>query len=157
MDIRLEDAQPENPFLFELYALTRADEVAAWGWGAEELEAFLAMQFRFQQQSYRMQYPEHRVQIVIADGRRVGKWHTAVHGNEKILVDIALLPDFRSMGIGTTLIRQLQEEARSAGLPLRLSVRTDNPARRLYERLGFGTVSTDELHARMRWTSLIDR
>ncbi|WP_036719634.1 GNAT family N-acetyltransferase [Paenibacillus harenae] len=156
MNIRLEDTQPEDPLLFELYALTRADEVAAWGWGKEEQQAFLTMQFRFQQQSYRMQYPEHRIQIVIADGQRTGKWLTAIHGNEKVLVDIAILPAQCNKGIGTALIRQLQEEARLAGLPLRLSVRSDNPARRLYTRLGFETVSEDELHVRMRWTSLID-
>ena len=43
----------------------------------------------------------------------------------------------RSQGVGETLIRALIAEATNRGLRLSLNVRQTNPARRLYERLGF--------------------
>lgn len=152
MNIILEEARTEDPLLFELYAHTRAEEVGAWGWNTDEQRTFLAMQFRFQQQSYRMQYPNSRIQLIIIDGQRAGKLHTEKSESEWVLVDLVLAPLFRNRGAGTKLIEMLQEEARSAGLPLRLSVRRDNPALRLYARLGFELVHEDELHVQMRWT-----
>jgi GNAT superfamily N-acetyltransferase len=60
---------------------------------------------------------------------------------------IFLLPRFQRRGIGSTLIGQLIERADSAGKPLRLRVLIVNPARSLYERLGFViTRSTPEHH-----------
>src|SRR5215510_8568427 len=43
----------------------------------------------------------------------------------------------RGQGVGEKLMRTLIGEAARRGLGLCLSVRTANPARRLYERLGF--------------------
>ncbi|HEX8846713.1 MAG TPA: GNAT family N-acetyltransferase [Pyrinomonadaceae bacterium] len=53
---------------------------------------------------------------------------------------IALLPEYRGHGIGTTLIKKLFEAASEFYPAIALSVAPDNPARRLYERLGFETV-----------------
>ena len=55
-------------------------------------------------------------------------------------MDIALLPEHRGAGIGAQLLRELQEEARSAGKSLTIHVERFNPALRLYERLGFRQV-----------------
>ena len=53
-------------------------------------------------------------------------------------VTVALMPPYRGQGIGTALLRQLLADAGAAGYPaLSLSVQAQNPARRLYERLGF--------------------
>jgi len=53
------------------------------------------------------------------------------------LVDIALLPAFQSKGIGGRVLAGLIEEAAARGLPMDLHVEAENPARRLYRRLGF--------------------
>lgn len=153
MLIQLEEAELDEPFLFELYAFTRAAEIAAWGWNSEEQQTFLAMQYRFQQQSYRMQYPNNHIQLIRADGQQVGKLQTADTGHERVLVDIIIAPSFRNAGIGTKLIEWLQKEAREAGLLLRLTVKHDNPAKRLYDRLGFVIVLEDQINAQMQWTS----
>jgi ribosomal protein S18 acetylase RimI-like enzyme len=47
------------------------------------------------------------------------------------------MPPYQRQGIGTSLIRDVIGEAQAAGLALRISAATINPARRLYERLGF--------------------
>ena len=50
----------------------------------------------------------------------------------------------RGRGIGTALLNGLIERARIAGIPaLSLSIESDNPAVRLYERIGFERIDTD--------------
>lgn len=52
--------------------------------------------------------------------------------------------DFRGRGLGTRLLTELIEQAQLRGLPgLSLSVETGNPARALYERLGFMPAGAD--------------
>jgi ribosomal protein S18 acetylase RimI-like enzyme len=67
------------------------------------------------------------------------------------LVDIAVLPRQANQGIGTALLEDLLARAREAGLPVTLHVDLTNPARHLYERLGFVSVSVDELRTLMRY------
>lgn len=56
----------------------------------------------------------------------------------------------RGQGLGAILLHALAEQARAAGFTqLSLSVDTDNPARRLYERAGYLTISADEDGTRM--------
>src|SRR5256886_12567253 len=52
-------------------------------------------------------------------------------------VSIGVKPNARGQGVGEKLMRALIGEAAHRGLRLCLSVRSENPARRLYERLGF--------------------
>ena len=52
-------------------------------------------------------------------------------------VSIGVKPTTRGQGVGEKLMRALIGEAVCRGLGLCLSVRSENPARRLYERLGF--------------------
>jgi GNAT superfamily N-acetyltransferase len=58
---------------------------------------------------------------------------------------IAVQEEFRGRGLGTLLLDKLAERARAEGIGrLSLSVETENPARRLYERLGYVEISRDE-------------
>jgi GNAT superfamily N-acetyltransferase len=67
--------------------------------------------------------------------------------SELFLRRIFLLPDYQRSGIGTHLLRQLRDRADREQKPLRLRVLVNNPARRLYERVGFRlTRSTDHHH-----------
>ena len=49
----------------------------------------------------------------------------------------AVLPDYRGRGIGTQLLKQVLHTARDRFPSVILSVRSDNPVLRLYERSGF--------------------
>jgi predicted GNAT family acetyltransferase len=60
-----------------------------------------------------------------------------VWAREIRIVDIALMPAHRSGGIGTMLLRRVFAEGDAAGKPVSIHVEVFNPARRLYERLGF--------------------
>jgi ribosomal protein S18 acetylase RimI-like enzyme len=59
-------------------------------------------------------------------------------------VGIAIVPEYRGQGIGTQLFEQLFEAARLFYDAISLSVSKDNPARKLYEGLGFEIFAEDE-------------
>ena len=143
----------EEDFRFQVYASTRQEEVAAWGWEVTQQEAFLRMQFEMQQKSYQLQYPDANYQIIIADGEPIGHM-LLVHRDDKIiLADLALLPSSRGRGIGSRIIRQLQMQAEQLSKTIRLHVMITNEARHLYERLGFQAIGENGLHLEMEWKS----
>lgn len=142
----------DEPFLLHLYSTTRADEIALWGWDEATERAFLAMQWRAMQQSYINRYPELDQRIIYTDQGQAGRCLTSVSATHMTVVDLSLLPEYRNKGIGTDLITQLQHESDRLAVPLRLSVLRTNPARRLYERLGFLSVGESELYAFLEWT-----
>jgi ribosomal protein S18 acetylase RimI-like enzyme len=144
MPTALRPAQPgDEPFLYELYCSTRQDELAAWGWDAAQAAAFLQLQFRAQQQHYQTHYASAAHQIICRDAQPIGRLILAATDQELRVVDIALLPAYRNSGIGTAVLRDILAAAAQTGRPVRLHVAQDSPARRLYERLGFVTVTTD--------------
>jgi ribosomal protein S18 acetylase RimI-like enzyme len=57
-------------------------------------------------------------------------------------LSVGVAPEHRGRGVGTALLEALVERAQQEGAPaLSLSVEEDNPALRLYERLGFRRVA----------------
>jgi len=63
---------------------------------------------------------------------------------------VAVAEDRRANGIGTRLMEALAESARAAGFSsLSLSVDAENPALRLYERLGYRELTRDDDGVRM--------
>lgn len=52
--------------------------------------------------------------------------------------DVAVHPDARGMGIGTRMLEEVEKEAEEMGCSkITLEVRTDNPAQKLYKKMGF--------------------
>ncbi len=58
---------------------------------------------------------------------------------------IAVLPSFRGQGIGTKLLKQTLLMAQKQFSAVSLSIRADNPALRLYQRIGFVPVKGSEV------------
>lgn len=154
MEYSLRDATPDDqPFLLKLYASTREQEIAAWGWDAAQSEEFLRMQFQAQQTSYGQMYEGATHEIVTINGAPVGRILVAEDTSEIRLVDIALLSEFRNRRIGESLIRRLIDQSARQNKPLRLQVLQWNPARRLYDRLGFRITSEDPMYVSMEWVA----
>lgn len=150
--ITLRPERPEDDsFLFDLYASTRQEEMAAWGWDSETRASFLDLQFRAQQGSYRAQYPSADFQIVLADDEPIGSYIVDRSADDIVLVDMALLPESRGRGIGTRLLEAVCTEAAEAKRAVRLQVTLTNPARRLYERIGFTALGSDGVYEQMEW------
>jgi ribosomal protein S18 acetylase RimI-like enzyme len=67
------------------------------------------------------------------------------------MTNIEVLPDWQGKGIGTTVIQRMIEGAQKAEKPFRLQVFKVNPARKLYERLGFIKTGETETHIQMEF------
>jgi GNAT superfamily N-acetyltransferase len=65
-------------------------------------------------------------------------------------LSVAVLPPYRRQGIGTCLLRQLLQDARARYPFISLSVSAENPARRLYRRLGFEEVDWSDASVTMK-------
>jgi ribosomal protein S18 acetylase RimI-like enzyme len=63
-----------------------------------------------------------------------------------VIVDVALLPAHRGRGIGTALLTPILDEAERTGRAVSIHVARENPARRLYDRLGFVQVADQGVH-----------
>ena len=139
-----EDAQ----FLVALYASVRTELGMLPGDEAFRNQ-ILGMQFRAQQAGYERQFPSARHRILLENGQPVGRLLVNRTSVEVRLVDISLLPEWRGRGVGGRLISELISEAAEARLPLRLQVWKDNPAVRLYRRLGFHITGERDLYLQM--------
>ncbi|MDA0233269.1 MAG: GNAT family N-acetyltransferase [Chloroflexi bacterium] len=122
-----EATRADESFLLELYGSTRQNELAAVPWDDLQKADFIQMQFNAQRTDYLRRFPGAELSIVVVDGRDVGRTWVNRGAGEIRLLDIALLPEFRAKGVGTTLLLRLQSEAKERGLPLRHSVHKTNP------------------------------
>lgn len=152
--ITLRPATAEDEgFLFEVYASTREEELAQTGWLPVQQRVFLRMQFDLQKNSYADQFPNADHVIVLLDDEPIGRVMVdRTSAAEMRGVDIALLPESRCRGVGRFLIRNLLDEATTAGKPFRIQVEKHNwRGLRLYERLGFLKTGESDTHIAMQW------
>lgn len=148
MNLCLREATPEDqPFLLEIYASTRSDELKGLGWDDNQQQAFITMQFLARERTY----PRGDNRIILLNGRAIGRMLVDRSHAEILLTDIALLTEYRNAGIGTHLIKDLMSEAASVGKPIKLHVLASSPAVRLYERLGFYRSGSDATYLEMKW------
>lgn len=153
MNLCLRDATPDDEaFLLEVYATTRIEELAGFGWDDNQKQAFIRMQFMARERSQ----PPADNKIVLLNGRPIGRMLVDRNEPAILLRDIALLPEYRNAGIGSRLIQELMQEATAAGKPIQLHVVISSPAVRLYERLGFnrsdsGDTAYQAAYLEMKW------
>jgi len=143
----------DDSFLAGLYASTRAEELSVTNWSDEEKAVFCRRQFDAQSAHYVENYPGASLQVIERAGELIGRLYVARWEREIRIMDIALLPARRGTGIGTQLLRELQDEARAAGKTLSIHVERFNPALRLYERLGFQMAEDKGVYLLMSWES----
>jgi ribosomal protein S18 acetylase RimI-like enzyme len=142
----------DEPFLEQVFASTRTEELSQVPWSESEKAQFLTSQFHAQRADYARRFPEAAHSIVMVEGEAVGRIWINRQDDEIRLLDIALLPDFRNIGLGTILLRGLQKEALASKLPLRHSVyKTNIAALRFYRRLGFEVIDDFETYVLMEW------
>ena len=141
----------DAPFLYAVYASTRAEELALLDWDEQQRAAFLSMQFTAQQRYYRTVYADVACRIILADSVPVGQMYVESQPTVLSLMGFAVLAEHRDRGIGTGALRALLDEAARAGKTVRLHVEQTNPAYRLYERLGFRQIADEGGHWLMEW------
>ena len=140
-EIRLRLATPDDyDFLYELHRAALGPYVAAtWGWDEP-----------WQRRTFRRQLASPR-QIVIEEAKRIGSLSLIRRRDCDYLAYLALLPAHHGRGLGTRLIARLMVRAEARAVPLRLRVLKVNPARRLYDRLGFVVTGEDAVSWAMQW------
>src|SRR5689334_11268016 len=141
MTVALRPVQPaDEPLLLELYASTRAEELALVDWSDERKAAFVRHQFDAQSRHYAEHYPTATHDLILVDGRPAGRLYVERWPQEIRIVDITLLPSYRSQGVGGELLRGVQDEGATSGREVSIHVERFNPARHLYERLEFEVI-----------------
>jgi ribosomal protein S18 acetylase RimI-like enzyme len=130
-------ADDDRPFLVDLYGSVREPELAHVPWDEATKRAFVEQQFAAQDAHYREHYPGATLDVVVVDGEPAGRLYVHRGPSDIRIMEIALAPAYRGRGIGTQLLRALLAEAQESGRKLSIHVEINNPARRLYERLGF--------------------
>ncbi|MEC1179522.1 GNAT family N-acetyltransferase [Metasolibacillus meyeri] len=144
-------SQEDIPFLFTIYASTRKQEVDKWGWTEEQQNTFLTMQWQAQQASYSQQFPQASQWLILFENNAIGRCIIEDLQQYLHLIDLSILPNYQGKGIGTTVLKRLQQMVTQDEKPLCLKVLRTNPAKQLYERLGFKQIGVDELYVEMQW------
>lgn len=137
------------PFAAELYASTRREEVATTGWPADLQETFLAQQHEAQHSHYSIHYADAEWLILERAGEAIGRLYLRSEPERLQIIDISLMPASRGQGIGGAILRDVLGQARDQAKAVSIHVEKFNPARRLYERLGFEVVEDCGVYNRM--------
>ena len=142
----------DEEFLYELYCSTRQDEVAQFGWTTEQADAFLRMQFTARQAAYKIQFPSAVHDVIVFGGRPAGRLIIDRPGDKILLTDIAVLSEFQGNGVAGHIIRQLQKESATSGLPIILHVdKTNFRGFEFYLKRGFEITCETQLMWEMEW------
>ena len=150
--ITLQKADPADAaFLLSVYASTRESELALTDWSDEQKAQFCLMQFQAQVAHYRQFYPDAQLAVIMSGDTPVGRLYVDRWAQEIRVMDITVIPEHRGKGIGTQLLKELQDEAAAASKSLSIHVECHNPALHLYERLGFKLIEDKGLHLLMAW------
>lgn len=145
--------EDDVPFLSRLYVSLRWEEVQRVPhWDDAIRLAFLEDQYRKQHSHYTTYYTRSDFFIVEEKGVPVGRLLLdRGHPSDLRVVDIAFLPEARGRGFGGAFLTAVQEEARAEGKKVSIHVEQENPAKRLYARLGFKDISQTGPYWLMEW------
>jgi ribosomal protein S18 acetylase RimI-like enzyme len=127
-------------FLYALHVAAMREYVELlWGW--EE---------KWQQEYFARKFDPQIYQIIQIEGRDAGVVVVERRENTFYIALLEIMPEFQGRGTGTAVINELCDQARAGNLPMMLHVLKSNDlARRLYERLGFVVVSEEEHRFKM--------
>jgi GNAT superfamily N-acetyltransferase len=141
MQISLRPAIGEDyDLLWWLHCVTMRPYVEkTWGWDEQ-----------WQARYFRDHFDPTTRQVIEGDGESIGCISVERREDCIFLTALEIAPDYQSRGIGTKLIQALCDEADDRSVPVELQVLKVNPARRLYEWLGFAVVGETETHYLMR-------
>jgi len=126
--------------LYAMHVATMKDYVdQTWGWDDA-----------FQESVFRERYTPAQIQVITFDGKDIGMISLEEREDDIFLRAIEILPTHQGQGIGARIIRQVISDAVSKQKPVYLRVLKVNPAKILYERLGFSVNEATDTHFIMK-------
>jgi ribosomal protein S18 acetylase RimI-like enzyme len=143
------------PALCAIYGSTREEELKSVPhWTEEMRKAFVEQQFQAQHEYYQKNYLGAFFGVLEKEQRVIGRLYIKEDfmDREIRIIDITLLPPWRGLGIGTGLLQDVMSYAVQLQRPMTIHVESFNPAKMLYERLGFKKISeTNGVYHLMEW------
>lgn len=103
-------------------------------------------------QLLRINYLFDQAKIVMLNNQNVGLLKLDEKENRIEIVQIQIDPKFQKKGLGQQIIKEVIKNALAEKKELVLSVLKANPAKELYERLGFKIIDEDEFSFMMLFT-----
>ena len=150
LSLRHEQAADEA-FLAALYADARAEEMRPVAWPEAAKRDFLQQQYELQREHYRQHYVGADFLLIEQAAIPIGRISIYRTDGEIRLMDIALIESHRGLGIGSILLAELLREASASAAELTLHVEPNNPAQRLYARLGFRLIEDRGVYHFLGW------
>lgn len=132
--IKLRPARPAD------YDFARTVHHAGMRWIAERLTGW---DDAAQDRKFRQQFVLAEVRIIVAHSRDVRYVQAAEQSDALFLKELHVAASYQNRGIGAEVLRRLCAEAERARKPVTVGVVKFNPARALYQRLGFRIVGED--------------
>jgi ribosomal protein S18 acetylase RimI-like enzyme len=149
-DVELRPVGPgDEELLFRVYASARTEELAMAPWDDAQKDGFLRAQFAAQHQWYHQHYDGASYDVVLVDDEPCGRLYVYRGAGEIRIMDIALLPEHRGAGVGSSIVRKLLAEADVGDKRVTIHVERFNRALRLYELLGFAVVEDGGVYLRL--------
>lgn len=127
----------DEPFLVELYASTRAEEMSLVSWSDERKQAFLRMQFEAQDRYYRERYPNASFNLIKINDRPVGRFYVTELDDEIRIIDLVFLPFHFDSGFFARLLEEVLQKGARAEKPVRIYLESFNPQTEIFVQAGF--------------------
>ena len=138
----------DEAFLADLFFDVRSDELAIAGLPPEQLKSLVTMQYQSQRRSYSSLFPNAEHSIIKLNGEKIGRFLVNRTEKHTHLIDIAILENFRGIGVGSFVLEKLKTAADVVTLSV---FKTNAAAIRLYEKHGFRVSKDAGMYAEMEW------
>ncbi|MFT9848536.1 GNAT family N-acetyltransferase [Aneurinibacillus sp. REN35] len=112
----------------------------------------IRQQFLAEQHFLKTHFPDADVGVIFWNEYPIGRLHVYRGQEAYRILAIALLPEFRNRGIGSSLLEGILQEATASKKKVCLQVAWHNGlARAFYERIGFEMVEDKGVYYEMQW------
>lgn len=141
---------------YSLRSATAADAVTLWPIKRACLRHYVvetwgAWDEKIQHAHFAATFVPDETRIISTPAGVIGYIAVRPDTQELNLLNIMIVPAQQGRGLGTAILRDLLADAQTRRQAVRLQVLRVNPARALYERLGFAVYEETATHFRMRW------
>jgi ribosomal protein S18 acetylase RimI-like enzyme len=144
-------ADSDDAFLYDVFVTTWQSEVAALP-NQNLAQHVLRIQHIAQERRFANAFPQRERYVVLEDGEPAGRLYVDQSGPDLVLLDLTLLPKFRSRGIGTQVVCELFDAAARENRKITLRVpRRQRRTSDFYVSLGFRIVSVDDIDNFFDW------
>jgi ribosomal protein S18 acetylase RimI-like enzyme len=143
----------DGELLFQIFSSTREKEMQMVSfWTDEQKNMFLRQQFMAQHNYYQHTFTQSNFWIIEQHKIPIGRLYFDTEQSDYFkIIDISILAKHRGKGIGEGILRDILSVASAKNKVVRIHVENHNPAKRLYEKIGFKTIEIGDIYSEMEW------